>query len=182
MDRCVFCLETAWDSMSSHSSKDIRKRHKPPKVLKTGKFTRGNLTIGSLNITGRDSNISMHNSNHKFKCLQQTIDTNNLDVLGMQETHFDTESATQFNNVFGRWFKLYHSAHPDKPCSTAGVAFVLNKKFLDTENVREYELIPGRALMIVIPWHNGESLNILNIYAPNRPEERDHMWKGLRKM
>jgi hypothetical protein len=48
---------------------------------------------------------------------------------------------------------------------------VLNKRFLDTENIREYELIPGRALMIVIPWHDGEFLNILNIYAPNRAEE-----------
>jgi exonuclease III len=47
------------------------------------------------------------------------------------------------------------------------------------ENIREYELIPGRALMIVIPWHKGESLTILNIYAPNCPEERDEMWKEL---
>ncbi|KAJ7829634.1 hypothetical protein B0H13DRAFT_2372455 [Mycena leptocephala] len=71
--------------------------------------------------------------------------------------------------------KLYHSAYPEKPSSTAGVAFVLNKKFVDTENIREYDLIPGRAHMIVIPWHKGESLNILNIYAPNRPEEQDQM-------
>jgi exonuclease III len=33
--------------------------------------------------------------------------------------------------------------------------------------------------MIVVPWHNRESLNILNIYAPNRPEERDSMWREL---
>jgi hypothetical protein len=31
------------------------------------------------------------------------------------------------------------------------VALVLNKKILDVENIREYELIPGRALMIVVP-------------------------------
>jgi hypothetical protein len=107
----------------------IRKRHKPPQVLKSGKFTRSNLTIGSLNIAGHDVNMSMHNRNHKFQFLKQTIDENNLGVLGIQETHLDIESATQFNNVFRRWFKIYHSAHPEKPCSTAGVAFVLNKKF-----------------------------------------------------
>jgi exonuclease III len=157
----------------------IRTRHKPPRVLKSGKFTRSNLTIGSLNIAGRDVNMSMHNRNHKFKFLKQMIDDNDLGVLGVQETHFDAESATQFNNIFSRWFKVYHSAHPEKPCSTAGVAFVLNQKILDTENIREYELIPGRAYMIVIPWHKGESLNILNIYGPNRPEERDRMWKAL---
>jgi hypothetical protein len=35
--------------------------------------------------------------------------------------------------------------------------------------------------VIVIPWHYGESLNILNIYALNRAEERDKMWKKLWK-
>jgi exonuclease III len=104
-----------------------------------------------------------------------------LRVLGIEEFHFDTDSATQFNNIFGRWFKLYHLDHPEKPCSTAGVAFVLNKKFLDTENICEFELIPGRALMIVVPWHNRKSLNILNVYAPNRRDERDKMWKDLWK-
>jgi exonuclease III len=124
----------------------------------------------------------MNHKHHKFKFLKQTIDANNLGVLGIQETHFDAESATQFNKVFNRWFKVYYSAHPDKPSSTAGVAFVLNKKFLDTENICEYELIPGRAFMVVIPWHRGESLNILNIYAPNHADERDKMWKDLWKM
>lgn len=131
----------------------IRKR----RFLKSGKFTRSNLTIGSLNIAGRDGNMSMHSRNHKFKFLKQTIDENHLGVL---ETQLEPQSTTQFNNVFGRWFKLYYSAHPDKPSSTVGVAFVLNKKILDTENIREYELIPGRALMIVVPWHKGESLTI----------------------
>jgi exonuclease III len=111
--------------------------------------------------------------------LKQTIDENNLGVIGIQETHFNADSAAQFNNTFNRWFKLYSSAHPHKPRSTAGVAFALNKKYVDTENIREYELIPGRAFMIAIPWHNGESLTILNIYAPNRAEERDKMWKEL---
>jgi exonuclease III len=156
----------------------IRNRYKPLKVLRSGKFTRSHLTIGSLNIAGRESHISMHHKAHKFKFLKQTIDENNLGILGIQESHFDAESASQFNNVFNRWFKLYY---PEKPCSTAGVAFVLNKKYLYTENIREYELIPGRAFMIVIPWHSGQSLKIQNIYAPDRPEERDEMRKLLRK-
>jgi exonuclease III len=50
---------------------------------------------------------------------------------------------------------------------------------VDIENIREYELIPGRAFMIAVPWHNGELLTILNIYAPNQAEERDKMWKEL---
>ncbi|KAJ7779323.1 hypothetical protein DFH07DRAFT_730276 [Mycena maculata] len=75
-----------------------------------------------------------------------------------------------FNNVFGSWVKLFHSAHPEKATSTTGVAFVLNKNYLDVGNTREYELIPGRALMLVIPWHKGKFLVILNVYAPNHPK------------
>jgi exonuclease III len=103
---------------------------------------------------------------------------NNLGILGIQETHLDQDSAAQFNNVFGHRLKPFFSAHPDEPTSTAGVAFVLNKKFVDTENIKEYQLIPGRALTIVAPWQR-ESLTILNLYAPNRPEERDKMGKKL---
>jgi hypothetical protein len=46
-----------WES----ENQAICKRHKPPRVLKSGKFTCSNLTIGLLNIAGRDVNISMHN-------------------------------------------------------------------------------------------------------------------------
>jgi hypothetical protein len=61
----------------------IRKRHKPPKALKSGKFTRLNLTVGSLNIAGHEANISMHHRNHKCKFLKETIDINNLGILGI---------------------------------------------------------------------------------------------------
>ncbi|KAJ7141829.1 hypothetical protein C8R43DRAFT_954499 [Mycena crocata] len=50
----------------------IRRRHKPPRVLKTGKFTRSNLTVGTLNIAGRDGHLSIHNGNHKFKYFKET--------------------------------------------------------------------------------------------------------------
>ncbi|KAJ7759754.1 hypothetical protein DFH07DRAFT_740995 [Mycena maculata] len=66
-----------------------------------------------------------------------------------------------FNNVFGSWFKLFHSAHPEKATSTTGVAFVLNKNYLDVGNT---------PLMLVIPWHKGKFLVILNVYAPNHPK------------
>jgi hypothetical protein len=62
----------------------IRKLNKPPRVRNSGKFTRSSVTIGSLNIAGRDTNISIHNRNHKFQFLKQTIDSNNLGVLGMR--------------------------------------------------------------------------------------------------
>ncbi|KAJ7790366.1 hypothetical protein B0H14DRAFT_2396485 [Mycena olivaceomarginata] len=91
----------------------------------------------------------------------------------------DHIAASQFNNIYGKWFKLFNSGHPIKPSSTAGVSFLLNKKYVDTENVKEYVLIEGHAIMLVIPSHRGETINILNIYAPNTPLERERMWARL---
>jgi hypothetical protein len=110
----------------------------------------------------------MHNRNHKLNFLKQTIDLNNLGVLGLQESHFDPESATQFDNIFCHWFKLYYSAHPEKPTSTAGVAFVLNKKFLDTKNICEYELIPREVVtdhQIVDVRHRPGKGNVVALYS-----------------
>jgi exonuclease III len=88
-------------------------------------------------------------------------------------------ATSQFNNIYRKWFKLFNSGHPIKPDSTAGVSFLLNKKCVDTENVKEYVLIEGHAIMLVIPSHRGETINILNIYAPNTPPKRETMWAQL---
>ncbi|KAJ7694397.1 hypothetical protein B0H17DRAFT_931921, partial [Mycena rosella] len=42
-----------------------------------------------------------------------------------------------------------------------------------------YVLIEGHAILLVIPSHRGEVNNILNIYAPNTPQERERMWAQL---
>ncbi|KAJ7687517.1 Endonuclease/exonuclease/phosphatase, partial [Mycena rosella] len=117
--------------------------------------------------------------NHKFKFVKRMVDENRLGILAMQETHLDDCGAADFHKIYQSWFKTIHSAHPTSPNSTAGVAFLLNKKFIDVEHVQEIELIPGHALMINIPWHKGRTVTILNIYTPSTPQERDKMWTQL---
>ncbi|KAJ7105006.1 hypothetical protein C8R44DRAFT_639615 [Mycena epipterygia] len=107
------------------------------------------------------------------------VDDNQIGVLALQESHMDDIAASQFNNIYGRWFRMFNSGHPIKPDSTAGVSFLLNKKYIDTENVKEYVLIEGHAILLVIPSHRGETMNILNFYAPNTPQEREKMWAQL---
>ncbi|KAJ6527988.1 hypothetical protein DFH09DRAFT_1094618 [Mycena vulgaris] len=87
--------------------------------------------------------------------------------------------ATQFHNNYSSWFKIIHSADSLAPTNTAGVAFLLNRNFIDVEHTQIFELVPGRALMINVPWHKGRTLTILNIYAPNTPQERDELWTEL---
>ncbi|KAJ7203989.1 Endonuclease/exonuclease/phosphatase, partial [Mycena haematopus] len=108
------------------------------------------------------------------------VDEHRLGILALQETHLDNTAAAEFDTVFNPWFRLMNSAHPMNPTSTAGVAFLLNKKFVDVNHVQMSELEPGRALMISVPWHGGRTLNILNIYAPNTAPDRDSLWSRLR--
>ncbi|KAJ6451990.1 Endonuclease/exonuclease/phosphatase, partial [Mycena vitilis] len=157
---------------------EIRQRNKPPKLARSAKFTRSNITIASQNINGREQGKSMTHEKHKFTDMKM-VDKHHIGVFGLQETHMDTVALTQFNNIYGKWFKMFNSGHPIKPHSTAGVGFLLNKKYVDTENVKEYTLVEGHAIMLCIPSHRGETVNILNIYAPNTPAERNKMWAQI---
>jgi hypothetical protein len=61
--------------------------------------------------------------------LNQCREFSSLEDIVVQRYKTGIKPSSQFDNVFDRWFKLYCSAHPEKPTSTAGVAFVLNKRF-----------------------------------------------------
>ncbi|KII84252.1 hypothetical protein PLICRDRAFT_73789, partial [Plicaturopsis crispa FD-325 SS-3] len=42
------------------------------------------------------------------------------------------------------------------------------------------EIIPGRAMLITVPWHATLTLTILNIYAPNSAAENRQFWSDLK--
>ncbi|KAJ7625205.1 hypothetical protein B0H17DRAFT_1151208 [Mycena rosella] len=128
-----------WEEMNLQ----IRQRHKPPKLSRSAKFTRSNVTIASQNINGRDQNKSMTSTGHKLTYMKRMVDEKRIGVFALQELHMNNIAASQFNNIYGKWFKLFNSGHQTKPDSTAGVGFLLNKKYVDTENVKsDHNLIP----------------------------------------
>ena len=43
-------------------------------------------------------------------------------------------------------------------------------------------LIPGRALLAKIPWHDDSQIKILNVYAPNDAKENENFWTELNNM
>ncbi|KIY47263.1 hypothetical protein FISHEDRAFT_45614, partial [Fistulina hepatica ATCC 64428] len=64
--------------------------------------------------------------------------------------------------------------------NTGGVAFVLNKGTTNIEGVRQYELEPGRALMLAIPWHGNKVMNMLTLYAPaGNMAENEAFWRRI---
>ena len=134
---------------------------------------RTRIKIASLNIKGRTSGDI-----NKWLHIPQLIRENGIGILAVQETHLTDELASQFDNLFGNVLKLYFSPDP-LTRNAKGVAVIINKRLIPTDNVKLHILIPGRAMGISLPWQNDESINVLAIYAPNSPRETRDFWVNV---
>jgi endonuclease/exonuclease/phosphatase (EEP) superfamily protein YafD len=56
---------------------------------------------------------------------------------------------------------------------------VLNKELTNIKGIKQQDIIPGRAMLITLPWHSNLSLTILNIHAPNAHSENQTFWESL---
>ena len=102
----------------------------------------------------------------------------NLGILAIQETHLTDDLANQFNTLFGDKFALYHSPDPENR-NARGIALILNKRFINTQGIITTTMIPGRAILMSLPWHNDAKINILAVYSPNSPQEIRDFWKSI---
>ena len=75
--------------------------------------------------------------------------------------------------------EIIFSADPTSPRSMAGVAFVINKRRIAPKEWSVHELIPRRALLLRIKWHESESTSILNIYAPTHKPSHKPFWDQI---
>ncbi|KAK0481334.1 hypothetical protein IW261DRAFT_1291118, partial [Armillaria novae-zelandiae] len=107
------------------------------------------------------------------------MNAENIGVLAVHETHYNKAFVDRMHATFGSSIKVYHSEMPQREESAGGVAIILNKAKTKTDNIVEYELIPGRALMLVLPWHNTLKVAILAVYAPNDPTENANFWEEI---
>ncbi|KAJ7210335.1 hypothetical protein GGX14DRAFT_565540 [Mycena pura] len=74
---------------------------------------------------------------------------------------------------------LYNSEYPGNP-ATKGVAIVLNREITNTVGVGIHYLIPGRAILAIIPWHGTRTLTVLASYAPTESDaEKVEYWNKL---
>lgn len=101
-----------------------------------------------------------------------------IGVLTVQETHLSDHHVQNLHNLFGRHLQIYNSIDPNLP-NAKGVAVVLNCNITNTDNVQQWEIIPGRAILISISWHITLTTTILTIYTPNTPNENKTFWKTI---
>ncbi|KAJ7016063.1 Endonuclease/exonuclease/phosphatase [Mycena alexandri] len=97
------------------------------------------------------------------------------------ETHLSAAQACEIQNdhILGRRLDVYHSPNPENP-STRGLAIVLNREITNTVGVKVYYLIPGRAVLAVIPWHGKRTHTVLGVYAPAESmQENKKFWDDM---
>ncbi|KAJ7020566.1 Endonuclease/exonuclease/phosphatase, partial [Mycena alexandri] len=104
-----------------------------------------------------------------------------IGLLAVGESHLTEEQANEIEDECKR-LKLFTSIDPERP-NAAGVAIALNKDIANIEGVQTWDIIPGRALLVKIPWHGERTITVLAIYAPaSSMVENKKFWETLHKV
>jgi exonuclease III len=121
---------------------------------------------------------------NKWNDIKSAMRNNKIAVLAIQETHLSEEQAATVQDMYQHDIHIIHSASPVNPTASAGVAFVLNKRLLNTseEKYKVQTLIPGRAILIELKWHNDDIVTILNLYAPADRDKQPEFWESLTRL
>lgn len=90
--------------------------------------------------------------------LQVILETNNIDICLISETHFTKHTQTKFKN-----YKIYHTAHPENSAKGGSAVIVKN-------NIQQYEELKYitekiQATVVCIKTKH-KKINIAAIYCP----------------
>ena len=132
-----------------------------------------------MNLNGAAAPSENMTFQEKWNRVSTTIQMEKIAILAVQEAHLDQAMTELLQSRFEKNLQIVVSAHPIRPRAKAGVAFVLNKKLLKPDQVKWYELIPGRALLLETKWLDSCNTPILNVYAPNERSEHPEFWAKI---
>ena len=152
----------------------LRLRNEPRAKLAQPRRRRKQLKMASLNMNGRGDR-----SQDKWGSINNVMKRRRIAVLGLQETHPNGEMQETVGRRFRNSLHVVHSADPENPSTTGGVSIAVNKSMVNTKHVTHQVIIPGRAIMVKIPWNGSDELSIVNIYAPVKNTEKADFWKLL---
>ncbi|EIW62622.1 DNase I-like protein, partial [Trametes versicolor FP-101664 SS1] len=142
--------------------------------------TRARIRIGSLNMRGFGSTASAVDESRWMR-INQLIRDEKIGVLALQETHLNEERVAELNELFGRHMHVMFSAMPGQETGACGVAFALNKRYVEPEKCTFKVVVEGRAIILTMPWATERTLRVLNVYGPNIPTLNAEFWKDLRQ-
>ena len=146
------------------------------------KQSRANISIATLNINGcSHSNTTSRSQISKWTDVYRLIHQKQISILCLQETHLDHHHITDINRLFSKRIAVHPSINPNNPSASMGIAFVINKERLNSEQTHATEILPGQAMLLSIKWSDNSTLNILNVYAPNTPQNHPPFWTELQQ-
>lgn len=122
----------------------------PTERVCSDRKTRANIKVATLNVKGRTSPTLEQSQTSKWVAINRTMRDQKIGILCIQETHLCPEHITQIDNLYARRLRVMNSSDPDRPGSSAGIAFVLNKEITNAENATMQVIIPGRAAVLSI--------------------------------
>lgn len=146
----------------------------PQNQPKGEKTTRAAIKIASLNIRGGGS----LGTTDKWQHINQLMRDKRIGILAIQETHLSDEQIGSLHKQFPQRVHILNSRDPEHP-NAKGVAFILNKQLTSWKEANCQVIIPGRALLLTVPWHGASNLTILAVYAPNLPYENEAFWNDI---
>ncbi|KAJ7125860.1 Endonuclease/exonuclease/phosphatase, partial [Mycena filopes] len=162
------------------NQKRKRQQNNNPPIQKN---TRAQLKVATLNIKGRGAE-SIRNPKHKWHDIHRMMFDKKIGVLAVTETHLSSAQAMEIQDdlLLGKRLKVFNSIDVERP-NSKGVAIVLNKDITNVEGVKIRRLIPGRAILAVLPWHGKLTLTILAVYAPaDSMAENAAFWDKLTEL
>jgi exonuclease III len=139
---------------------------------KIKKNTRAHLKVATLNMRGRGSG-----ENDKWYHINQLLKEQRIAVLAVQETHLTQQHVDNLHRLFGKRLQINFSQGPTT--NAQGVAIVLNRELTNVQGIQQHTIIPGRAMILELPWHNDLTLTMLNVYAPNAHNDNQAFWESL---
>ncbi|KIJ47043.1 hypothetical protein M422DRAFT_249350 [Sphaerobolus stellatus SS14] len=132
-----------------------------PPLLQSKKKAKGGIKIASINMRGGGS----PSSKHKWQDINGLMRENNIAVLSAQETHLNPDRLTRIAEQFEKQILISNSHNP-RTLNGKGVSIILNKRYTLWQRASFTDLIPGRALMLNLPWGERGDLVFLAVYAP----------------
>ena len=115
----------------------------------------------------------------KWGSINSVMKRRKIAIIGLQETHPNDETQTKIGKRFRNALHIVHSADPEDPNRTNGVSIAIHKSQMETKNITHHVVIPGRVIVIEIPWNEHDRMRIMNIYAPVKGTEKTSFWKRL---
>src|SRR5882672_6823947 len=120
--------------------------------------------LASWNIRGK--NDGTHNS--KWPKIARIMRMKRIAVMAVQEVRMTQEDVSQIEGAMPKIKIITNGQYSNK----LGVAFAINTDLINTEKMEHKTVIPSRASMLKIIWADGQTLALLNLYAPNNNKKK----------